>query len=90
MPFISKALSIKNLAKGLGYTMSTTEELKFVRETTEATGIVLDPVYGGKAAYGMIKDMAENPRKWEGRKVLFIHTGGLLGLFDKTDHSPID
>ncbi|KAK8503976.1 hypothetical protein V6N12_019143 [Hibiscus sabdariffa] len=39
----------------------------------------------GKAAYGMMKDMTENPKKWEGRKVLFIHTGGLLGLFDKVD-----
>ncbi|THG15442.1 hypothetical protein TEA_020921 [Camellia sinensis var. sinensis] len=39
----------------------------------------------GKAVYVMMKDMAENPIKWEGRKILFIHTGGLLGLFDKTD-----
>lgn len=41
--------------------------------------------FSGKAAYGMVKDMAENPNNWEGRKVLFIHTGGLLGLFDKVD-----
>jgi D-cysteine desulfhydrase len=39
----------------------------------------------GKAAYGMIKDMAEDPKKWGGRKILFIHTGGLLGLFDKVE-----
>lgn len=39
----------------------------------------------GKAAYGMMKDMKENPEKWEGRKILFIHTGGLLGLYDKVD-----
>ena len=39
----------------------------------------------GKAAYGMLKDMSENPKKWEGRKVLFLHTGGLLGLYDKVD-----
>ncbi|KAL8457159.1 hypothetical protein ACS0TY_035126 [Phlomoides rotata] len=81
---IREIVSIQN-AKGLGYAMSTTEELKFVGEIAEATGIVLDPVYSGKAAYGMMRDMAENPGKWEGRKVLFIHTGGLLGLFDKTD-----
>lgn len=41
-------------------------------------------VFSGKAAHGMMKDMAENPMKWAGRKILFIHTGGLLGLFDKT------
>ncbi|PHT53497.1 Bifunctional D-cysteine desulfhydrase/1-aminocyclopropane-1-carboxylate deaminase, mitochondrial [Capsicum baccatum] len=76
--------SIKT-AKGLGYAMSTADELKFVKQVAETTGVILDPVYSGKAAYGMMKDMGENPRKWEGRKILFIHTGGLLGLYDKAD-----
>ncbi|KAG6495157.1 hypothetical protein ZIOFF_042948 [Zingiber officinale] len=72
-------------AKGLGYAMSTAEELKFVKDIAAATGVVLDPVYSGKAAYGMLKDMASNPAKWTNRKVLFIHTGGLLGLYDKVE-----
>ncbi len=25
------------------------------------------------------------PEKWRGRKVLFLHTGGLLGMYDKAD-----
>eukprot|EP00268_Persea_americana_P029132 TRINITY_DN28190_c0_g1_i3.p1 TRINITY_DN28190_c0_g1~~TRINITY_DN28190_c0_g1_i3.p1 ORF type:complete len:437 (+),score=78.45 TRINITY_DN28190_c0_g1_i3:161-1312(+) len=82
-----KSHNIVNIqdAKGLGYAMNTIEELKFVKEIATATGVILDPVYSGKAAIGLLKDMAENPKKWEGRKVLFIHTGGLLGLFDKID-----
>ncbi|XP_057987751.1 bifunctional D-cysteine desulfhydrase/1-aminocyclopropane-1-carboxylate deaminase, mitochondrial [Hevea brasiliensis] len=72
-------------AKGLGYAMNASDELQFVQEVATATGVVLDPVYSGKAAYGMMKDMKENPKKWEGRKILFIHTGGLLGLYDKVD-----
>ncbi|MED6210174.1 hypothetical protein PIB30_061648 [Stylosanthes scabra] len=72
-------------AKGLGYAMNTSEELNFVKEVAAATGVVLDPVYSGKAAYGLLKDISENPKKWEGRKILFIHTGGLLGLYDKVD-----
>ncbi|KAL0417308.1 UNVERIFIED_CONTAM: putative D-cysteine desulfhydrase 1, mitochondrial [Sesamum latifolium] len=72
-------------AKGLGYAINTAEELAFVKQIAQSTGVVLDPVYSGKAAYGMMRDMADNPAKWEGRKVLFIHTGGLLGLFDKTE-----
>lgn len=32
-----------------------------------------------------MKDMTENPKKWEGRRILFIHTGGLLGLYDKAN-----
>uniref|UniRef100_A0A0D9VLM8 Tryptophan synthase beta chain-like PALP domain-containing protein n=1 Tax=Leersia perrieri TaxID=77586 RepID=A0A0D9VLM8_9ORYZ len=81
----SKLSSLKTKAKGLGYAMNTAEELKFVKDIAAATGIVLDPVYSGKAAYGMLKDMAANPAKWEGRKILFVHTGGLLGLYDKVD-----
>ncbi|GAB2293215.1 hypothetical protein Dimus_027423 [Dionaea muscipula] len=72
-------------AKGLGFEMNTAEELKFVKEVAEATGVVLDPVFSGKAAYALTKDMAEHPQKWQGRKILFIHTGGLLGLYDKVD-----
>ncbi|KAJ1688869.1 hypothetical protein LUZ63_013024 [Rhynchospora breviuscula] len=71
--------------QGLGYAISTEEELQFIKEIAQATGIILDPVYSGKAAYGMFKDMASNPEKWRGRKVLFIHTGGLLGLYDRTE-----
>ncbi|CAL9031776.1 unnamed protein product [Prunus brigantina] len=77
-------VNIQN-ARGLGYAINTSEELKFVTEIAATTGIVLDPVYSGKAAYGMLKDMAVNTKKWEGRKILFIHTGGLLGLFDKVE-----
>lgn len=39
----------------------------------------------GKAAHALMKDMTENSKKWEGRKILFVHTGGLLGLYDKED-----
>ncbi|PON96783.1 D-cysteine desulfhydrase [Trema orientale] len=77
-------VNIQN-AKGLGYAINTSEELKFVKDIAAATGVVLDPVYSGKAAYGLLKDMTENPEKWEGRKVLFIHTGGLLGLYEKVE-----
>ncbi|KAH9724719.1 PALP domain-containing protein [Citrus sinensis] len=77
-------VNIQN-SKGLGYAINTSEELNFVKDIAAATGVVLDPVYSGKAAYGMLNDMAQNPKKWEGRKVLFVHTGGLLGLFDKVD-----
>ncbi|XP_010461660.2 PREDICTED: bifunctional D-cysteine desulfhydrase/1-aminocyclopropane-1-carboxylate deaminase, mitochondrial [Camelina sativa] len=72
-------------AKGKGYAMNTSEELKFVKEVASSTGVILDPVYSGKAVYGLINEMTKNPKNWEGRKILFIHTGGLLGLYDKVD-----
>ena len=27
--------------------------------------------------------MREEPEAWTGRKVLFVHTGGLLGMYEK-------
>ena len=38
-------------------------------------GIVLDPVYSGKALFCFAQEVRENPAAWEGRKVLFLHTG---------------
>lgn len=32
-------------AKGKGYAMNTAEELKFVKEVANSTGVILDPVY---------------------------------------------
>jgi hypothetical protein len=43
-----------------------------------ATGVVLDPVYSGKALHGLMRDIAAAGEEWAGRKLLFVHTGGLL------------
>jgi len=64
---------------GIGYAQSTEAELRFVREVAQSTGVVLDPVYSGKAAMGMVGDLERRPAA----RVLFIHTGGLLGLYEK-------
>ncbi|WIA13925.1 hypothetical protein OEZ85_002495 [Tetradesmus obliquus] len=72
-------------AKGLGYAISTDEELKTVQEVALATGVLLDPVYSGKALHGLLADVRADPQQWQGKKVLFVHTGGLLGMYDKAD-----
>ncbi|CAI5469853.1 unnamed protein product [Closterium sp. Yama58-4] len=69
--------------KGAGYAISTEEELQLVQSVAQSTGIVLDPVYSGKALRGLLQDMKQNPDEWAGRRVLFVHTGGLLGMYDK-------
>ncbi|KAL4534534.1 hypothetical protein Ndes2526A_g05425 [Nannochloris sp. 'desiccata'] len=69
-------------AKGQGYAISRQEELKSVVDVAMATSIVLDPVYTGKAIHALLREIKENPEEWNGRKILFIHTGGLLGLYD--------
>jgi D-cysteine desulfhydrase len=45
-------------------------------------GLILDPVYTGKAFWGLARAVHEDGR-WVGKRVLFIHTGGLPGLFSQ-------
>ena len=40
------------------------------------TGVSLDPVYTLKALRGLLAEMAGNPGRFAGSRVLFIHTGG--------------
>ena len=72
-------------AKGRGYAISTEEELAFVHAVALRTGIILDPVYSGKALYNFVEDVKKNPDEWKDKKVLFVHTGGLLGMYEKAE-----
>lgn len=69
---------------GDGYAVSRTEELDFICDFAEAEGIVLDPVYTGKAMRGLYTEIKKGTFK-DSKNILFIHTGGLFGLFSKRD-----
>jgi len=73
--------------KGKGYAVSTAEELTFCRQFSVDTGVVLDPVYSGKALYHFLTHVVGNngDKFKEGSNFLFWHTGGSLGLYDKGD-----
>ena len=47
----------------------------FVLDVARKTGIILDPIYTGKAAMKMLDEMRTNPTRFKGRRILFIHTG---------------
>ena len=72
-------------ARGAGYAISTDAELDVIASTALATGVLLDPVYAGKALCGLLADMRASPDAYANSKVLFIQTGGLFGAFDKAD-----
>jgi D-cysteine desulfhydrase len=82
--YIRKHL-IVHQGKGLGYAISTTDELDFVMRFARETGIILDPVYSGKAMYNFFEHMKAHKGEFHGTNVLFWHTGGALGLYDKCD-----
>lgn len=69
---------------GDGYAISRPEELEFINNFACLEGIVLDPVYTGKAMYGLYNELKKGNLK-DIDNILFIHTGGLYGLFPKKD-----
>jgi D-cysteine desulfhydrase len=59
---------------GPAYAVASDEQRRFIAEVGRRCGLVLDPVYSGKALFGLAR-LQPKPRR-----VLFIHTGGLPGL----------
>uniref|UniRef100_A0A7S1BJI2 Tryptophan synthase beta chain-like PALP domain-containing protein n=1 Tax=Corethron hystrix TaxID=216773 RepID=A0A7S1BJI2_9STRA len=79
-----RRILVVHQGKGRGYAISTSEELNFVKKVAATTGLVLDPVYTGKALHHFLNVVVEQDKKlFEGKTVLYWHTGGGLGVFDK-------
>ena len=64
---------------GLGYGQSRPEELAVLLELARTEGVVLDPVYTGKAMFALRSEL-DAGRLEPARNVLFVHTGGIFGL----------
>lgn len=64
-----------------GYENITDEKVSFLTEISQETGIIFDPAYTGKAFYGMIDHFIYQANEFN--KLMFIHTGGLFGVFAK-------
>jgi len=65
---------------GPGYSLPTPEMAEAVRLLARTEGILLDPVYSGKAMAGLI-DLARKDYFDRDEKILFVHTGGSPALY---------
>jgi D-cysteine desulfhydrase len=65
---------------GPGYSLPTDEMVEAVRLFARHEGVLLDPVYTGKAAAGLIGLIRRKHFK-QNSKILFVHTGGAPSLF---------
>lgn len=65
---------------GPGYSLPTPEMTKAVQLLARTEGILLDPVYTGKAFAGLLDLISKGYFK-KGENVLFVHTGGSPALF---------
>lgn len=68
---------------GAGYGQPTEGMREAVEMLAREEGILLDPVYSGKAMAGMI-DLIRKGEIAKGERVVFLHTGGAVGLFGYT------
>lgn len=65
-----------------GYKNINKEKLKLIRNFARETGILLDPAYTGKAFRAYHDKFL---MKGKGLKNIFLHTGGIFGIFGRTD-----
>jgi len=65
---------------GQGYGIPTEGMVKAVKLLAEQEGILLDPVYSGKGMAGLLDLIGKGFFK-PGENVVFLHTGGQVGLF---------
>ncbi len=67
---------------GKGYGLCSQEEIALIKQAARLEGLLLDPVYTGKAMFALM-DLIRKGRFQRGEKILFWHTGGIFGLFPK-------
>ena len=77
---------------GPGYGVAGPEIFETIREVASSDGIFLDPVYTGKAFHGMLSELRKGDagQLAGARNVLFIHTGGLFGVFPQQQNFVFD
>lgn len=78
--FASSDIVVAGGQLGEGYGVPTSAMFEAVRLVARSEGLLLDPVYGGKAFGGVISAIRNGVWRNE-EAVLFIMTGGLPGLF---------
>ena len=65
---------------GPGYALPNPEDTPYIEELARTEGILLDPVYTGKAFAGMVQLLRRGA--FDGQDdLLFVHTGGTAALF---------
>lgn len=65
-----------------GYGKTTPALYRFIHDIAKRTGLILDPVYTGKALWGVIEEMRSGCLR-NAKSVIFVHTGGVFGVYHK-------
>lgn len=76
----AEEIAIDGSQLGDGYGLPTPAVQEAVRLMARAEGLLIDPVYSGKAFAGLLADLRQG-RYRSGDNVLFVMTGGTPGLY---------
>ena len=69
---------------GAGYAKASEDIFNTIKKVATLEGLILDPVYTGKAFYGML-DQIKLGLFDDTEDIIFIHTGGIFGLFPQRE-----
>lgn len=78
-PLPDEAVQVDDRFVGEGYGIPAEDTIAAIELFARKEGVLLDPVYSGKGAAGLLHLIREGRFK-KGEKVLFIHTGGAQAL----------
>lgn len=78
------AIEVDDRHIGAGYGRAGAEVFATIRHLARCEGLILDPVYSGKAFHGLVEEIRNGT--FSGiSDVIFIHTGGIFGLLAQAD-----
>jgi L-cysteate sulfo-lyase len=80
-----RALRLRTDQVGPGYASLTESAAAAIRLAARTEGLLLDPVYTGRAMAGLIAAVRDGDLDAGGPPIVFWHTGGLPGLFGHPD-----
>jgi L-cysteate sulfo-lyase len=81
---VPAGLRLRRDQVGGGYGQLTEGAAAALAETATTEGVVLDPIYTGRAMAGLRAAVAEGEVR-PGERVVFLHSGGLPGLLAHPD-----
>jgi len=80
LPKIDVMPHTRDHSVGPGYGRADAPVYELIAELARLEGIVLDPVYTGKAFHGLLSDLCDGFYQ-DVDDIIFLHTGGVFGLF---------
>jgi D-cysteine desulfhydrase len=66
---------------GPGYGVADPEVFETIKRVAQLEGLLLDPIYTGKAFYGMMREIDRGERFAGADDIVFIHTGGFFSAY---------